>query len=315
MGIASVLAATVISVSSPHPELGTIEWRRGYDAAKAEAERSGKPLFVLFDEVPGCSTVRGYGARVLSHPLIREAVEEHFVNVVVYNNVGGDDRRVLNAFDEPTWNNPAVRILNGDGRALAPRLYGDYTVAATAWTMVRALESAGKPIPTYLELLAAPRTAERATYQMYCFWSGEVALGGVDGVVATKPGFASGEVVRVDYDPEQVSLDELDRVARRANAKRVSNTGFSSSRKDDKYQLRRSLLRFVPMTETQASRVNAALGSRSNAIVFLSRGQLEIYRAVKQSGGKGWSSAIARADFIAAYAEAEARAQTVLAAK
>ena len=34
-------------------ELGLVEWRRGFDAAAAEARAAGRPLLVLFDEVPG----------------------------------------------------------------------------------------------------------------------------------------------------------------------------------------------------------------------------------------------------------------------
>lgn len=35
------------------PELGQVRWRRDYDAARAEARERGRPLFVLFQEVPG----------------------------------------------------------------------------------------------------------------------------------------------------------------------------------------------------------------------------------------------------------------------
>lgn len=46
------------SVSSWSPleqerELGQVRWRRDYDVARAEAKRRSRPLFVLFDEVPG----------------------------------------------------------------------------------------------------------------------------------------------------------------------------------------------------------------------------------------------------------------------
>lgn len=34
-------------------ELGLVEWRRGFDAAAAESRDLGRPLLVLFDEVPG----------------------------------------------------------------------------------------------------------------------------------------------------------------------------------------------------------------------------------------------------------------------
>tara|TARA_B110000259_G_C13840037_1_gene332304 strand:+ start:179 stop:310 length:132 start_codon:yes stop_codon:yes gene_type:complete len=36
---------------------------------------------------------------------------------------------------------------------------------------------------------------------MYCFWSGEKALGALDGVLSTQAGFSNhSEVVKVQYD-------------------------------------------------------------------------------------------------------------------
>ncbi|MCA9256836.1 MAG: thioredoxin family protein, partial [Phycisphaerales bacterium] len=95
--------------SATPQELGTISWRRGFDAAAAESKRSGRPLLILFQEVPGCGTCRSYGDRVLSHPLIRDAAESLFVPVAVYNNIPGDDENTLKSFKEPAWNNPVVR--------------------------------------------------------------------------------------------------------------------------------------------------------------------------------------------------------------
>ena len=34
-------------------ELGTITWARDFDAATQTAQKSGRPLLVLFQEVPG----------------------------------------------------------------------------------------------------------------------------------------------------------------------------------------------------------------------------------------------------------------------
>ena len=34
-------------------ELGTVKWSRNYDAALKTVEDSGKPMFLLFQEVPG----------------------------------------------------------------------------------------------------------------------------------------------------------------------------------------------------------------------------------------------------------------------
>ena len=34
-------------------EIGTVQWLRDYDLAIAESKKSGKPVFALFQEVPG----------------------------------------------------------------------------------------------------------------------------------------------------------------------------------------------------------------------------------------------------------------------
>lgn len=48
------IAATSLSPVDTLPvELGKVPWLRDYDAALAEAKKSGKPLLLLFQEVPG----------------------------------------------------------------------------------------------------------------------------------------------------------------------------------------------------------------------------------------------------------------------
>jgi len=50
--LASIALATTVATQQP-VELGRIEWRRDFDAARAEARRSDKPILLLFQEVPG----------------------------------------------------------------------------------------------------------------------------------------------------------------------------------------------------------------------------------------------------------------------
>ena len=45
-----------------------------------------------------------------------EAIEDAFVPVVVFNNKGGKDAQLLKRFNEPSWNNPVVRFLDGSGK-------------------------------------------------------------------------------------------------------------------------------------------------------------------------------------------------------
>tara|TARA_B110000240_G_C13366519_1_gene396358 strand:- start:435 stop:602 length:168 start_codon:yes stop_codon:yes gene_type:complete len=48
--------------------------------------------------------------------------------------------------------------------------------------------------------LVSTNIKEKA-FKMYCFWSGEKALGALDGVLSTQAGFSNhSEVVKVQYD-------------------------------------------------------------------------------------------------------------------
>ncbi|MCA8973993.1 MAG: hypothetical protein KDC98_04690 [Planctomycetes bacterium] len=99
---------------------------------------------------------------MLSHHLIDEAAETLFVPVAIKNNTkGDDDEKVLVHFAEKAWNNPVVRFLAADEKALAPRLHEDWSVAAMATGMVTALRGGGHEVPEWLSLLAAEELARR----------------------------------------------------------------------------------------------------------------------------------------------------------
>jgi hypothetical protein len=264
VGAAALAGAPRPSEARTTPrELGEVRWLRSLPEAQAEARKLGRPILILFDEVPGCQTCVRYGAHVLSHPLIVEAAEDLFVPVVIYNNEGGADRAALEAFGEPAWNNPVVRIVDAELAPLAPRVSGDYSQEGLLTAMQAALTKTGRPVPGYLtgllQELTVPRT-EVAYYAMYCFWSGEVCLGGLDGVLETRAGFAGGkEVVEVRYDPRLVTRGALDAAAQGCGAP-VAGAGFKPSVDDDKYQLRGARWQAVFLTPGQRTKVNARVG-------------------------------------------------------
>lgn len=327
--MATMMTSGSMAMAEKHDnpeELGRVNWRRGFASGLAEAAKVNRPALVLFDEVPGCSTVRSYGNRVLSHPLIVEAAETLFVPVVVYNNVSGDDRAVLESFKEPAWNNPVVRIMDANKKPLSTRVAGDYSVAALAAAMVDALKAANESVPGYLELLAADhpsRAKGKATFAMYCFWSGEVAIGSVPGVISTEAGFFDGrEVVEATFDPQVVSYEALVSSAKAAGqadavfarsdaqlnvAKKIvgrstrADGAIRSSAKDTKYQIRNTALRFLPMTPAQATKVNASAGGRGDANQYLSAGQRALYAQIRANPKAGWPVVLGEADFMAAY--------------
>jgi hypothetical protein len=315
-----VTAATVLvgaSSSAAPTELGRVNWLRRLDDGVAQARQAGKPVLVLFQEVPGCSTCQQYGSRALSHPLIVEAIESQFVPVAVFNNRGGEDRETLTSFNEPAWNNPVVRIINPERKDLVRRLNGDYSRAGLVEHMVAALEGGNRPVPAYLRLLdeelsARAKGLKKAVYSMPCFWSGEANLGALPGVIATRPGFAGGrEVVEVWFDPSSVSAKDLHAHAR---SWRYRDQGGDLSIRPDgqpKYQLRQHRLRHVPMTETQAARVNGALGTGRDPGEWLSPRQRELWFLVQAHPSASWPWMIDRIDLTQAWDEAWKIAQSL----
>ena len=278
-------------------ELGAVQWIRDYDEGIRQARASDRPVFLLFQEVPGCATCVGFGEEVLSHPLLVEAIETEFVPVAIFNNKGGKDRAVLKRFREPSWNNPVVRFVDADGRDLIDRAAGVWSPGGIAERMVSSLERASRPVPAYLQLALAETRAHRtetATFEMHCFWEGEGCLGALPGVVSTEAGWLEGrEVVQVHFDPKVTSYAEL---LRRARAGRCAEAVFvreparleaaraawgdrarSSAKRpraardsDQKRYLRATPLAKLDLTPLQQTRVNAALANGQDPLRWLS---------------------------------------------
>lgn len=275
-------------------ELGQVRWHRDYEAATTLARQQGKAVLVLFQEVPGCATCRNYGRDVLSHPLMVEAIEGLFVPLAIYNNKGGKDRQVLARFNEPSWNNPVVRIVDADGNGLARRVAGNYTAMGLYDAMADALFRQGTPMPPYMAMLKAalapPNDAHTAAayFKMYCFWSGERHMGAAPGVVATEPGFADGhEVVKVWYDTQATSAKRLAAHARQAQcAPMRPEGGYRAAQKDHYYYLRQSSYRFLPLTRLQKTKINSALGHGQPAHDLLSPRQRAWLAQVAKPGAK-----------------------------
>ena len=317
----------------PQPEeLGAVKWLRNYDQAIVAAKKTNKPILILFQEVPGCSTCRGYGNEVLSHPLIVEAIETSFIPLAIHNNKGGKDKEILASFGEPSWNNPVVRIIDTERNPLTARINGKYDQSTLVNGMVAALKKANRPIPAYLQLLkenlSAALITEEATFGMYCFWSGEAKLGSLPGVVDSEPGFmGNSEVVSVKYNPEIISYENLVTTAKAQKAfdqvfthtekqEKVATSLVGSSavkkssqfRADNqpKYYLLHSPYRLLPMLPNQASRVNTAVGFGDDPTIFLSPKQLEILSAIKANPAKGWEQVYEK-PFLVAWEQVQER--------
>ncbi len=318
--------------TEPQPkELGKVNWLRNIEAAQAQSAKEQKPILILFQEVPGCATCQRYGSGPLSHPLIVEAIETLFVPLAIYNNKSGDDRKMLNYFGEPSWNNPVVRIVNVEKKDITPRLGGNYTPLGLANSMLLALNASNRVAPRYLQLLAEELQAkaigtEQATLAMYCFWTGEKEIGKIPGVVSTEAGFMGGqEVVQVEYNPAVLQYEELVRQAEKvscashvftesseqekAAGKVVASNAISPKRtyrpdREPKYYLSKTHWKYVPMTELQAVKANSLVGQRQSPESVLSHRQIELGEFISKNKNKKWKDLIG-VDIMAGWAVIE----------
>jgi Thioredoxin-like len=98
-----------------------VKWQIDYDTAPASAKESGKPVFLLFQEVPGCAGCKQFGRDVLSDTAVVRGIEENFIPLLIPNNQPGRDAEVLAKSGEPAWNYQVIRFLEANGRDLIPR--------------------------------------------------------------------------------------------------------------------------------------------------------------------------------------------------
>jgi len=271
----------LLTAQSQPIELGNVHWLRTMDEAQARSLKEHKPIFILFQEVPGCATCRNYGSNILTQPLIVEAIETEFVPLAIFNNKGGHYAEILKKYNEPSWNNPVVRIVNHDGKDVVSRLSGNYSLIGLAQKINEALILKNSKTPNYLqlfydELLAEQRGVQTATYSMYCFWTGEALFGKIKGVVKTTAAFQGGkEVVVVEYNPDVISKAELDKIAMTQNC-RAEASGNARPDSTPKYYLSKSRYKNISMTELQKCRVNSALAEGQSPDEFLSPRQLSM---------------------------------------
>lgn len=285
-------------------ELGQVHWLRDYDAALELSKEKNLPVFIFFQEVPGCHTCSTFGNKVMSHPLIVEAIETHFIPLVIYNNKGGADAQVLKKYNEPSWNNPVIRIVNSKGKNIVNRHAGAYEPLPVISTIQDALLASNQISPQYLDLLSKELSDdnEEAVLSMYCFWTGEREIGSLQGVTATQAGYMNGtEVVKVSYDPDQISYEKLvSESSKKSCADRVytddksekeiaANNNISAKSlnkyrvdKQDKYYLSQTDYQSVPMLAIQATKANALIAKGQSPADILSPRQLSILNLVRE---------------------------------
>ena len=281
-------------------ELGLVRWERNYNIAIQRSKVEKKPVFMFFQEVPGCSTCSTYGREVMSHPLIVEAIETYFIPLCIYNNKKGEDARILEKYQEPSWNNPVVRIIDANGKDIINRVSSNYSIGVLTDAVIRVLHKIKINTPEYLSILHTESNSyetDEVVLGMYCFWTGEKAMATISGVRETEAGFMGGkEVVRVRFDPEIISVEDLVSKAKRANCADVvfdnDQIGLDvvmrkkeNFRKDTqtKYYLFNSKYRTIPMTPLQSLRVNYELSQNGNPEYLLSPRQIALMQKSKKN--------------------------------
>ena len=247
-----------------HRELGEVAWHRDHDRALALAARQDKPVLLLFQEVPGCSTCVRFGQDVLTHPLMVELIVDRFVPVVIFNNHPGADAEILRRYDEPSWYNPVVRFLGPDGAELLPKLADRYDPLGLYEKITAVIDRLGDETPDYFRLLGRDLLVEygvsnRATYTTPCFWSGETSLAQHPAVITTDAGWIDGEeVVQVDFDPREISRHDLDAYASAEGFSPIKRDGFELDR-EPQFYLRKNVARHLPLTPAQRTQINLAV--------------------------------------------------------
>lgn len=258
-----------------HRELGDVAWLRDHDRGLALAAEQNKPVLLLFQEIPGCSTCVRFGQDVLTHPLMVEMITDRFVPVAVFNNHPGADAEILHRYEEPSWNNPVVRFLGPDGTELLPKLADRYDALGLYDKMIAVLEMLGGDVPGYFRLLGRDLVVEHGlsqcvTYATPCFWSGETSLAQHPAVITTDAGWVDGEeVVQVHFDPRMTSRQDLDTYAREEGFNPIESGSFTFD-SEPQFYLRKSAARHLPLTPAQRTRINLAVPYRGSLADFLS---------------------------------------------
>lgn len=212
-------------------EKGCVAWTYELDEALLESKRTSRPVFLLFQEIPGCSTCSNFGRHVLTNPIIVDAVETLFVPCLV-NNRGErkQDQDALDRFQEPKLNNPVVRFLDANAQDLIPRKDGIYTAAEMVsrieLALVKMHGAQGCPewlseIRRELDFERLVRTRkdriEKVAFYMGCYWTGEAELGrlalpecGSCPIISTRcEWYGVYEAVDVVFDSEKMPLAVL----------------------------------------------------------------------------------------------------------
>jgi hypothetical protein len=239
-----------------------VKWQRS-----AAAGTDQRPFFFC----PHAALNNPAVAATLSHPIVADA---------------------LNTLFRPTVDNAqtdALRITSPDGAELAS-LKVNAGVGSLLAAMEQTLRAAKREVPEYLSLVAgeyAPAKQETARFAVSCYWKGEQKLGSLQGVIGTRTGSLGGdELVEVRFDPTRVSREALLAQASSISCyqgERSAGEALDASNQQQYHLWLHKSWHFLPLTQLQATRVNAALVSGESPERYLSPTQVEIHRKLQRA--------------------------------
>eukprot|EP01043_Picozoa_sp_COSAG02_P050108 COSAG02_NODE_5109_length_4620_cov_3.383765_2_plen_412_part_00 len=216
------------------PEAGAVRWTTDFAQAEAEAQASGKLIFLQFTEIPGTPTCQDYGRDVLSHSIIADLLEQAFVPCLV-NAVGGGNDGDMGIVDVVERGRPpAVHFVDSNLREVAPRyqcgdLHGNLRDEADAvfHAAANALAAVEQPLPLFARLMGPVGAAAVVGLGMESEWlvftvdsyrSAEALLGALPAALSTEVGWCGGafqnpprleQAVRVEFDSSLAGAGEI----------------------------------------------------------------------------------------------------------
>lgn len=106
-----------------------------------------------------------------------------------------------------------VRFIDNEGKDIIPRKDGISTIGKLIPRIEQVLKKQKIALPKSLEMLKLESDTAKhktAVFAMHCYWTGEMKLGSIEGVIRTEAGwFAGREVVHVTYHKDKIDLAGL----------------------------------------------------------------------------------------------------------
>ena len=285
-----------------HNQLGAIHFNcLSLDETSCEAERVGKPI--LFVDIDGITSTSKF-VEVCSHPLAIEAAESLFFTVLRQpesSKENGALRATVRVLDK--YGNDVVAEIGGKylsvERLVSLMICGLKALRIEIPTYLLLLEQEEKGKVRCLSDVTVQVVCRQIVFGVSESKVGEVEFGGHDGVLATRTGYLGRQqVVQVTYDSTKVSYGSLarlalhkklvgviyyahndERIAAHIEVKRMEGatdvvqlSGTILKDLDSKHFLRKTVLRYVPLTDLQATMANrfVAMGAFNEATHLLS---------------------------------------------